>query len=326
MIESEDISVIVQGAINEYTESSLLSIRSSFPNAQIILSTWKGSDVVALTYDEIIFSEDPGGFIIDDVSGMISNINRQIVSTKAGLTIANRKYCLKTRTDIIWKNGEFLEYFGIYDDKVKSEHFQNRLLICNYYTRNPRVLPIPFHTSDWILFGAAEDINLFYDIECQIKEEMRWFETHKREEKGFYTNLLARYVPEQYLCLNFVKKFYDVNCWCFYDASEENISITEEILAKDFVVLDYGKQLNIVFPKYNPNKYFERFTLVSHKYWRELYEEYCISNSYFNRRLRKERNKFNLWLLKFRGIFLRILDKFHVKENIKQILTQRRSE
>lgn len=320
MIESKDISVIVQGGINEYTKDSLLSIRKSFPNAQIILSTWKDSDMTGLEYDDIVFSEDPGAFVIDDISGSLDNINRQIVSTKAGLMLASRKYYLKTRTDIIWTSGKFLEYFGVYDDKFKSPHFHNRILICNYYTRNPRVLPIPFHTSDWIIFGVAEDVNLFYDIKCQSEEEMRWFEKHKRDNADFYTNLLVKYVPEQHICLNFVRRFYNVYCSCFYDASEENIRITEEILAKDFVVLDYGKQLDIIFPKYNPNRYFEKFTLISNRYWNELYREYCIGSSYFSYYLRIGRNKLFFFFFRLRRIILIILHKLRIKEKMKRIL------
>lgn len=320
MIESKDISVIVQGAINEYTEKCLLSIKKNFPNAQIILSTWEGSDVVGLNYDDVIFSEDPGAFVIDDVSCTLNNINRQIVSTKAGLTLAKRKYYLKTRTDIIWGDSKFLKYFGAYDKEVKPVHFKNRVLICNYYTRNPRVLPIPFHTSDWIAFGLAEDINLFYDIDCQAEEEMRWFKTHRKDNFGFYTNLLVKYVPEQYICLNFVKKFYSVNCKCFYDATEENMSLTEEILAKNFVVLDYGCEFGIIFPKYNPNKYFEKSTLICYRYWKELYYEYCLEKKSVFYYLRRVRNKLFSFLFRIRRIVLKILHKLHMKEKLKKIL------
>ena len=158
MLQSRDVSIVVQGVINEYTKECLLSIRKNFPNAQIILSTWVNSEIDDLDYDKVVFSEDPGASIIDDVSGTLNNVNRQIISTKSGLKQAERKYVLKTRTDIIWNDDNILNYFALYDEGYNSKHFHNRVLICNYYTRNPSVLPLPFHISDWIAFGLNEDI------------------------------------------------------------------------------------------------------------------------------------------------------------------------
>ena len=46
MINSKDISVVVQGAIDkENTPKCLESIRKYLPDAEIILSTWEGSEV-----------------------------------------------------------------------------------------------------------------------------------------------------------------------------------------------------------------------------------------------------------------------------------------
>lgn len=322
MLESEEISIVVQGAISQYTQECLSSIRTNFPNAQIILSTWMNSDVEGLEYDKVIFSEDPGALIIDDVSGTFNNINRQIISTKAGLDYVDRKYVLKTRTDIIWNNSNILRYFGEYDKHCKPKHFKNRILICNYYTRNPNILPLPFHISDWISFGLKEDIDLFYNINIQSDEEIRWFKNNKKNQKKFYTNLLAKYVPEQHICLNFIKKFYDVNCSSFYDASKENIRLTEEILANDFVVLNYKKQLNITFPKYNPNRYFEKFTLISNKQWKELYSEYCMKRKNLNYYLRRIRNKIFYLFFLIRQDILNILHKLHIKEKVKNLLSK----
>lgn len=324
MIDSKDISVIVQGGVNEYTKKSLLSIRSCFPEAEIILSTWTGSIIDGLEYDNVIFSEDPGAIVIDDESGTVNNVNRQIVSTKAGVKMATRKYYLKTRTDIFWTNNIFLNYFGIYDIKYKALHFKNRLLICNYYTRNPRVLPIPFHISDWIIFGLAEDVKLFYsDIDCQKTEEMRWFELNKKKNYGFYTNLLTRYVPEQYICMSFLKKYYMINCDCFYDATKENIELTERIIANDFVVLDYKKDMGILFPKYNPNKYFEQFTLISHKYWKQIYNEYNTDKNKIYKIKKILRNILCCYILRARKIIIKLLDQLGIKEKIKKVLRER---
>ena len=78
-IKSKDISVVVQGAINsEVTPKCLESIRKYLPEAEIILSTWEGSDVVGLDYDKLVLNKDPGTFIYKRSNGAITenNMNR----------------------------------------------------------------------------------------------------------------------------------------------------------------------------------------------------------------------------------------------------------
>lgn len=60
-MDTKDISVIVQGAINKNeTIKCLQSIRHYLPGAEIILSTWEGSNITDLDYDNLILSKDPG--------------------------------------------------------------------------------------------------------------------------------------------------------------------------------------------------------------------------------------------------------------------------
>ena len=59
-IDTKDISVVVQGAIDKgYTPLCLKSIIKYLPESEIILSTWEGSEVDNLDYDVLILSEDP---------------------------------------------------------------------------------------------------------------------------------------------------------------------------------------------------------------------------------------------------------------------------
>ena len=60
MIDLKDISVVVQGAITNYTKLCLESIRKYLPGAEIILSTWDDSNIDRLDYDVVIFNKDPG--------------------------------------------------------------------------------------------------------------------------------------------------------------------------------------------------------------------------------------------------------------------------
>ena len=118
LVDNKDITVVVQGAVDrEKTPICLQSIRRMLPGAFIILSTWEGTDVDGLEYDDVVLSEDPGGF--DEFNIPFSpknNINRQIVSTYQGLLKVKTVYALKLRTDFYLCDDGFKDFFNTYSD------------------------------------------------------------------------------------------------------------------------------------------------------------------------------------------------------------------
>ena len=316
------ISIVIQGRVdNVVTAQRIETIRAHFPTSEIILSTWENSNVAGLSVDKVIFSEDPGAVYCDEVAGTLNNVNRQLVSTQAGLAAATRPYILKTRTDILFDNADFLEYFGKYDD-VPSKYFQNRLLICNFYTRNPRVFNTCFHPSDWIVFGKAEDVRAYYNnTPLMSEEEGNWFRSREKETT-FFTNYLCRFTPEQHLFLGFLRQKEQADCSCYYDHRPQLVEQTERAFAECFVVLDYQKQLGITFPKYNPNRYLEKHTLLSHWQWKALYSHYCkhsVSFLWFIYRIRALAIRAASGV---RTLGVRLLDKLGIKESVKRVLSQ----
>lgn len=254
-ISSKDISIIVQGGIEKnITAEVLRTIRNVFPNSQVILSTWETSDVSGLDFDEVVFSADVGKsyFSVYRASGGGNNVNRQIASSKAGVELATRKYILKTRTDIVFKNANFLNVYQKYMESGVIWQ-KGRIAINNFYTRNPRMFPLSYHPSDWITFGYAEDIKNYYNIPLL---------DHNFVPKVAYTLCPEAYIFTEYLA----KRGLDL-------AKYNSIIKTEELLAKCFVVIDIDK-FEIVFTKYDPNRFHDRFSLISYKKWKILYNHY----------------------------------------------------
>ena len=107
MILSKDISVVVQGPIHtqdNLTKRVLESVRTHLPDAELILSTWKGSNVDGLDCDVLLLNDDPGA-----INGR-NNVNRQIVSTRNGLQKATRTYAVKLRTDMQLTGTGFIDF------------------------------------------------------------------------------------------------------------------------------------------------------------------------------------------------------------------------
>lgn len=280
MIKSKDISVVVQGAISPvFTKKVLRSVRCRLPQAEIILSTWQGSNVDGLDYDELILSKDPGAEILHPQWTQYHNLNRQIVSTKAGLQKAKRKYTLKIRTDIKLTSNSFLEYFGKFPQRSeKLKLLKERVLVCQYYCRKAEVFP--YHLSDWVFFGLTEDVQNIWDIPLAKEPEMtKWFYKHNLLPKHLNPNnpfnyFRHRYCAEQYILSTFIKKYENINFEHMWDISFENTDKTKLCFANNFVILS-DTQYGIEFLKGQPPK---DENLYTYNDWQTLYKMYCDAN------------------------------------------------
>lgn len=275
-INSSEISVVVQGAINmQWTKTVLKSIRKHLPKAEIILSTWKGSTVFGYDFDILVENEDPGAEIIFPLWGVRDNVNRQIVSTKNGLKQATRKYVLKTRTDILFNNNNFLKYFDKYNERCEQcKILEKRVVTCQHFARRPEVFP--FHPGDWVFFGLREDILKIWDIPLLPEpESSKWFYNHELTEQQKtltpYSHFRCRYCPEQYIWSTFLKKYMNFNFDNLFDITEENIELTNISFANNLVIIsdkDYGIKFVKWDTKYEDNIYYFMD-------WLELYKKYC---------------------------------------------------
>lgn len=283
-ILSKDISVVIQGGIDKkYIYKTLKSIRKFLPKAEIILSTWEGSNVDGLDYDILQLNEDPGAEIFTP-DGKRQNQNRQILSTKKGISLASRKYVLKLRSDMQIKGTKFLTYFGKY--KKRNDNYKilkERILINSLYTRKslyPKVVkgkhilqPYLFHVSDWMMFGLKEDMINIWDIPLAPEPETSQF-FKKYPNLPHDCGCLTRWHAEQYIWLEFLKKNginhnYD-NYWV-YDKNYEKLS--ELSIVNNTILLEYKKEFDIICQKYT-YQYGDSETM--HPYdWFVLYKKFC---------------------------------------------------
>lgn len=251
-IDTKDISVVVQGAVDKInTPLCLNSVRKCFPGAEVILSTWEGTDVSDLTYDKVLLNKDPGGWK-DGRTGIANNLNRQLVSTKAGILIASRKYCIKIRSDIFFKSNNFLNYFDKFPKYERSYRlFKNRILFSSYFFKRYLgevqygIEPTPFHLSDWFAFGLREDMQLLFDIPlAQEPDNTNYFNNHKLSTaRPDIFGAAHQYAPEQYILLSCVRKHMN-NCpemRSVIDYNADNIAYNDHFCASNFIILNPGQ-------------------------------------------------------------------------------------
>jgi len=232
MILSKDISVVVQGPIHKQdnlTKRVLESVRTHLPDAELILSTWKGSEVDGLNYDILVENHDPG--TINNFLGS-ENFLRQVTSTFSGLQASSRKYVLKSRTDVLLSNCYLLQNVSSYVQK-KPKFLSWYIFTIPKFFRNPRgFYKRLYHPSDVVQFGLRMDLLSLWKLDVP-------------------TNKSTFLTAEQYIWLDFLKKKgvlidYDVNKskWRLF----RDIILSEKTLIEHFVILD-EKNFSVTLPK-----------------------------------------------------------------------------
>ncbi|MDR3237422.1 MAG: WavE lipopolysaccharide synthesis family protein [Spirochaetia bacterium] len=285
MITPHDISLVVQGALDRKdTPKCLRSIRESLPGAEIILSTWEGSDVSSLDYDVLVLNKDPGSAFQDIRRKARANINRQLVSTQNGIAKASRKYIMKLRSDLILSGAGFLWYFDKFPFRDSSLHFlAERIMVPTVFSRlasSQRGLyefSTPFHVSDWWFFGLADDIRSYFEQTQLVNlTEYSNYKNLRHPEKRPYPHLLLRYSPEQYLCYSFFKRHIPnlrFDDWTDFD--EENNNESMKLLANNFIFLDPCQHM-IACTKYKQAKPYDIPGCMTFDKFLGLYNEFAI--------------------------------------------------
>lgn len=284
-LSPQSVSIVVQGPVagtpdlpvqERVTQRVLASIRRCFPGAEIVLSTWEGTNLDGLDYDIAQLNSDPGGFSVEgpDGSQFPNNMNRMLFSTRRGLEAATRPYAIKCRTDCEFANDRILNGFGRFDFGGETYRFvKNRIVGCTHYSRDPRI-PYPglghlaHHPSDIIQLGWTEDLRLLWSAPLALTPESRWQELEAPDTKRMYR--WFRYLPEQYVWLHFLRQHTTIECDHLSHVNPAIVEETDRYIAGNFV-LQTPHQLGIVPLKPGLLKRFLPETCYTYRQWLQTY-------------------------------------------------------
>lgn len=237
-------AIVMQGPIildSNFTVETLKLYRHNFPGAILILSTWFASDdfIKKLEgYDINIIEnqqpENPG----------ISNVNLQIVTTRAGVLAARdlgAQFVLKTRTDQRVYHPSLEAYlFNLVKTFPLSHNLpdqMNRLVAISLGTFRYRL----FGVSDIFLYGHVDDMVKYWNIPLDTRRDT----PEERKNAGHTWRQFSRWrVCEVYFCTEFLKSI------------GRDITFTLEdsfrALREHFVVIDQAA-LKLYWHKYTLN-------------------------------------------------------------------------
>lgn len=331
MPDLNDISFIIQGKLDPdlYTDIAQ-NIRKLFPGSEIILSTYKQTNIDNLDYDKVSLIDDPGFFPSSNESNAkVNNINRQIATTLAGLKLASRKYAFKLRSDFIVTDNSFLKFykkFQLSDSKYKV--FDKKLLTLVFFTRNSQKnqQPFLFHPSDMALFGLRSDLLNLFDIPLMQNQDVFYY-----SDKKYKFN---RYIPEQYLWIKCLQKNEKkVNFDHQKDITDKNIIESDRYLVSNFICLDYEQFCLQPPEKFLSLAYADYYDIITHKEWEDLYKRYIdhthrislskdklrisLNKSFFIKKLCKKTAKYICFFIPIsakRKVFRKKIELFFLKK------------
>lgn len=261
-VEYSDITVVIQGAYSaEVTPVAVSSAKRFLPGARVILSTWEGSDVPDLGC-EVIYSKDPGG--------TFGNVNRQIVSTMAGLRAADTKYALKMRADFELCGRGFLDVFGRFEKRAESMGLLDRRVVCYGWAYRPHYKNKRlFHPGDFYYFGLRSDIMKIFSIPLYPAPGE---ETPAGLDLGD-----GNYSAEQYIWHTFLKTN-GVGLGCITDdVHNKGLREMSELSCANNLVLTTYPEFSIRTNKdsLRKNNFGINVTSLGLRGWLELYKKYC---------------------------------------------------
>jgi hypothetical protein len=307
IISPRQISVVVQGPSSSPDGQVLTSlprvvdsVRFWLPGAELIISTWEGSDsVAALKPDHLILNPDPGGMRYRAGHPFENNINRQIRSSLAGVLQASRPYVLKLRSDLELTGTAFLGAFGSFPQRLDSHRlFEQRVVISTLFTANPGLGGLAlFHPGDWVHFGTRSDVLKLWQVPEAVEEDlMRWYERKpvnwQEVEKRFADSppalqkkvrsainamrqlhsegFACRYAPEQYLWAQALRQAGYEGFQHALDLDVKTLTEAESWLVNNLIVIQ-ARQFAFQSQKYSVSFEDWRPHLYTHLEWCRLY-------------------------------------------------------
>ena len=209
MIDQLCLTIIVQGPIflreiNGGTERVLASLRKVFPLSKLILSTYQSEKekiTIDFLYDKIIYSDDPGDFTPSPAKPL--NINRQLLTTQAGLQCVQTKFVLKTRTDLVFASDGILKFFNDEDD-------DEQILVADITTRDPDLaVRVPYWLCDFFLLGRTDALRFVFSAPPFSNQDFQYFDSTRSPSK-YCKDVVSKFPPEVYLGLR-IREYFDRN-------------------------------------------------------------------------------------------------------------------
>jgi len=323
-LASDQITVVFQGSINPEILGSgnnngsdflynVARTKQAFPNATIILSTWDTlllpedyNSAEKLGIDKLVLSADPSGLPnIKFGYDAPNNVNRQIVSTLAGLEEVTTACALKLRSDSYLVNDNFIQFYNYYLDQIQSAAQESvdeysPIVVPNFFTIDPTMYEhMAFHISDWAQFGKLDKLLTYWSVPLMTTDNATYFERYQHDSDAQFADnaFRTRLAVEQHLTTHLAKNMGFQVPTQYNEITTEILNAHNNFLASQIIVLDMA-DFGLSLPKYawTLTDEFMRLNCLSHDDWYQLFYQYWYPNQVDETRLRHAEQRLQIKL------------------------------
>lgn len=267
---SADVGVVIQGPVigdsqgpeeQRHTQRVVTSVRRALPDSQVVLSTWQGADLRGLDVDTVVLNEDPGPVRLRGPSSWLSNnVNRQVVSTRAGLELLGRPLAVKLRSDLELVDDRALRLFRRWPARAPDVRvLRERILVPTFYSFSARRVydRFPYQVSDWFHLGLHEDLlEVWSTPHWDVSQEWLLGRRTVSVEQWIWMSLLNRHDEH-----------------AAFDRTDL-LKHSELSVVNNTVVLE-PEDLGIRFLKFHPALR-HQVALLTHGEWQRQYDRECL--------------------------------------------------
>ena len=183
----DDAAIVMQGPIeykDNYTITTAKLYREWYPNAPLIISTWKNESTNEFREEckkiGVVLLEND----LPSEKG-VNNVNYQLESSLKGVEYATKntsvKYALKCRTDWRLNRSDFLIYFKnlLRAFPPNGDKLNARIIVLE------TDIWIPFSIPDYLYFGEITDMNKLFSIPKMTIEEANKFNPNQGKRLSY---------------------------------------------------------------------------------------------------------------------------------------------
>lgn len=191
----QNVGIAIQGPLDkrgDFTIYTIKMLRHIYPDVKLVLSTWIGelTDSEKGTLSELHCDVlENKGFPADDrgTGRKNSNLRNQLFSSSEGIRHLKGQgveYVMKLRTDVRIYKSDFIQYFINLLHVYPSKSGKQKKRLLNVAFTNYSYASVPFHLSDFVMFGSIDDMEQLYSCPAISADAVRNIRESADEEIG----------------------------------------------------------------------------------------------------------------------------------------------
>lgn len=272
-IAATDLTVVLQGALPtgaaklQALNQRIQGLRQLLPGVTVVISTWNCAKAPPkIAADHTVYSADPGSLPPYKLGACKpNNVNRQIVSSAAGLAVVRTPFAIKLRNDAA------LLHTGALAALAHWPAAHRRIATVGHFSLNPHQFErLPFHFSDWFQLGPTHSLRALWACPLMTPQQATHYDS---QPWAAHSNVLerrfrARWPAEQHVWRHYAAQLGYAVPQFHNDNAAAVLAAHDQFLAHELLLLDLPQAgLQLPALAWAGRSGLQRFNCLQHIDW-----------------------------------------------------------